>query len=147
MAQSNSRRLHCTASAYGDSRQTQLAASTVQGDYLPEHKIAPEWQQYLAEPRQLQEDVTLAVSFPLLHDASRGEDQQGPLLSPSYDPGSAAEAVWQQELARAGISADVSRRNQHLVTVTIAPETVLVESGLKEAEKVVYASCSLAGSG
>ena len=98
----------------------------MQGDYLPEHKIAPEWQRYLAEPQQLQEDVTLAVSFPLLHDASRAEHQQEPLLSPSYDPGSAAEAVWQQELASAGISADVTRRNQHLVTVTVAPETLLV---------------------
>ena len=98
----------------------------MQGDYQPEHKMAPDWQRYLAMPQQLREDVTLAVSFPLLHDVSPGEHPQAPLLSPRYDPGSAAEAAWQQELASAGISADVTRRNQHLVTVTVSPEALLV---------------------
>ena len=81
----------------------------LQVDFLPEYKIHPLLQKGSHSASRLPSTVTLAVSFPLLHDAGQSNGQ--------YDPGQAAAKEWPAQLLQSGLAASVIRLNRHHIKV------------------------------
>ena len=81
----------------------------LQVDFLPSYKIHPLLQGALPSERVTPSPSILAVSFPLLQSFNQDQEQ--------YDPGSAAAVEWPAQLLQSGISATVTRLNQHHVKI------------------------------